>query len=172
MICLPLGNIPYFYFPWKNSIWLYFQMYSSNGVKKKYYHIWEYWIFATIIILEPTVRELLNGMELIGLSFVLFCFLSTGDPCTVSSQLELEEAFRLYELNKDSELLIHGRWNLLKFTAAHVSTCEWVEFLPCITCTFHSLLSSGLWPSCQGMLMTIHCAFSSIKLREENILCC
>ncbi|XP_078060826.1 protein kinase C iota type isoform X1 [Mustelus asterias] len=30
-----------------------------------------------------------------------------GDPCTVSSQLELEEAFRLYELNKDSELIIH-----------------------------------------------------------------
>uniref|UniRef100_A0A8C9Q5J5 protein kinase C n=1 Tax=Spermophilus dauricus TaxID=99837 RepID=A0A8C9Q5J5_SPEDA len=30
-----------------------------------------------------------------------------GDPFTVSSQLELEEAFRLYELNKDSELLIH-----------------------------------------------------------------
>ncbi|KAM5256053.1 LOW QUALITY PROTEIN: protein kinase C iota type-like [Ctenodactylus gundi] len=30
-----------------------------------------------------------------------------GDPRTVSSQLELEEAFRLYELNKDSELLIH-----------------------------------------------------------------
>ncbi len=31
-----------------------------------------------------------------------------GDPCTVSSQLELEEALRLYELNKDSELIIHG----------------------------------------------------------------
>uniref|UniRef100_A0AAY4A1K3 Protein kinase C n=1 Tax=Denticeps clupeoides TaxID=299321 RepID=A0AAY4A1K3_9TELE len=30
-----------------------------------------------------------------------------GDPCTVSSQLELEEALRLYELNKDSELIIH-----------------------------------------------------------------
>lgn len=69
--------------------------------------------FATIIILEPTVRELLNGTELIGLSFVSFSFLSTGDPCTVSSQLELEEAFRLYELNKDSELLIHG---MVKFT--------------------------------------------------------
>lgn len=54
------------------------------------------------------MRELLNGMELIGLRFVLLCFLCTGDPCTVSSQLELEEAFRLYELNKDSELLIHG----------------------------------------------------------------
>lgn len=41
------------------------------------------------------------------------CSVSTGDPCTVSSQLELEEAFRLYELNKDSELLIHG---MVKFT--------------------------------------------------------
>uniref|UniRef100_A0A8C5Q2W2 Protein kinase C n=1 Tax=Leptobrachium leishanense TaxID=445787 RepID=A0A8C5Q2W2_9ANUR len=30
-----------------------------------------------------------------------------GDPCTVSSQLELDEALRLYDLNKDSELLIH-----------------------------------------------------------------
>uniref|UniRef100_A0AAQ4NQ82 protein kinase C n=1 Tax=Gasterosteus aculeatus aculeatus TaxID=481459 RepID=A0AAQ4NQ82_GASAC len=30
-----------------------------------------------------------------------------GDPCTVSSQLEFEEALRLYELNKDSELIIH-----------------------------------------------------------------
>lgn len=81
-------------------------------------------MFSTIIILEPAGRELLSGMELIGLSFVLFCFLSTGDPCTVSSQLELEEAFRLYELNKDSELLIHGRCKFLKFSAAHVCTCE------------------------------------------------
>lgn len=55
------------------------------------------------------MRELLNDVEGKLLSFVLFCSLSTGDPCTVSSQLELEEAFRLYELNKDSELLIHGR---------------------------------------------------------------
>ncbi|CAB1326767.1 unnamed protein product [Coregonus sp. 'balchen'] len=30
-----------------------------------------------------------------------------SDPCTVSSQLELVEALRLYELNKDSELIIH-----------------------------------------------------------------
>ena len=30
-----------------------------------------------------------------------------GDPCTISSQLELEEAIRLYDLNKDSELKIH-----------------------------------------------------------------
>ncbi|KAL3861419.1 hypothetical protein ACJMK2_007453, partial [Sinanodonta woodiana] len=26
-----------------------------------------------------------------------------GDPCTISSQMELDEAIRLYEINKDSE---------------------------------------------------------------------
>jgi len=31
-----------------------------------------------------------------------------GDPCTVTSQIELEESLRLYELNKDSEIVIHG----------------------------------------------------------------
>ncbi|KAJ9575954.1 hypothetical protein L9F63_007181 [Diploptera punctata] len=30
-----------------------------------------------------------------------------GDPCTISSQIELEEAIRLYEVNKDTELVIH-----------------------------------------------------------------
>ncbi|XP_011682845.2 protein kinase C iota type isoform X2 [Strongylocentrotus purpuratus] len=30
-----------------------------------------------------------------------------GDPCTISSQEELEEAIRLYELNKDSNINIH-----------------------------------------------------------------
>lgn len=32
-----------------------------------------------------------------------------GDPCTLSTQMELDEAVRLYELNKDSELTIHGK---------------------------------------------------------------
>ncbi|XP_062590447.1 protein kinase C iota type-like [Saccostrea cucullata] len=30
-----------------------------------------------------------------------------GDPCTISSQVELNEAIRLYDLNKDSELTLH-----------------------------------------------------------------
>lgn len=30
-----------------------------------------------------------------------------GDPCTISTQLELDEAIRLYEVNKDSEITIH-----------------------------------------------------------------
>ncbi len=31
-----------------------------------------------------------------------------GDPCTVSSQIELDEAIRLYEINKEAELTVHG----------------------------------------------------------------
>ena len=30
-----------------------------------------------------------------------------GDPCTISSQMELDEAIRLYDLNKEAELKIH-----------------------------------------------------------------
>ena len=32
-----------------------------------------------------------------------------GDPCTISSQRELTEAVRLYEINKEVELTVHGR---------------------------------------------------------------
>ena len=32
-----------------------------------------------------------------------------GDPCTVNSQMELDEAIRLYEVNKEAELTVHGR---------------------------------------------------------------
>lgn len=36
-----------------------------------------------------------------------------GDPCTISTQMELDEAIRLYEMNRDSELTIHGKLLLL-----------------------------------------------------------
>lgn len=32
-----------------------------------------------------------------------------GDPCTVSSQMELEEAFRLSCQRRDEVLIIHGQ---------------------------------------------------------------
>uniref|UniRef100_A0A8C4M4B4 PB1 domain-containing protein n=1 Tax=Equus asinus asinus TaxID=83772 RepID=A0A8C4M4B4_EQUAS len=35
---------------------------------------------------------------------------SEGDPCTVSSQMELEEAFRLACQRRDEGLVIHGQW--------------------------------------------------------------
>ena len=45
-----------------------------------------------------------------NIGYYNFCTLS-GDPCTVSSQMELDEALRLYELNKDSELTVHGKFS-------------------------------------------------------------
>lgn len=33
-----------------------------------------------------------------------------GDPCRIASQQELNEALRLYELEKDTEITIHGKW--------------------------------------------------------------
>ncbi|EDS35395.1 conserved hypothetical protein [Culex quinquefasciatus] len=35
-----------------------------------------------------------------------------NDPCTIQSDLELDEAIRLYEVNRDSELVIHDTANL------------------------------------------------------------
>ena len=42
-------------------------------------------------------------------SYLIGYYIIVGDPCTVSSQMELNEALRLYELNKDSELTVHGK---------------------------------------------------------------
>lgn len=35
-------------------------------------------------------------------------YIPLGDPCTISSQVEIDEAIRLYEVNNDSEITIHG----------------------------------------------------------------
>ena len=32
-----------------------------------------------------------------------------GDPCSLTSQIELDEALRLFEVNKESEITIHGK---------------------------------------------------------------
>uniref|UniRef100_A0A8C0FZ41 PB1 domain-containing protein n=1 Tax=Chelonoidis abingdonii TaxID=106734 RepID=A0A8C0FZ41_CHEAB len=36
-----------------------------------------------------------------------------GDPCTISSQMELEEAFRLYCHHRDEGLIIHGKYSAI-----------------------------------------------------------
>ncbi|KAH0552686.1 hypothetical protein KQX54_014113 [Cotesia glomerata] len=38
-----------------------------------------------------------------------------GDPCRIASQQELDEALRLYELEKDTEITIHGQSCLFLF---------------------------------------------------------
>ena len=53
---------------------------------------------------EETARTLFVFVMLIIATLCLF----SGDPCTVSSQIELEEAIRLYEVNKDTELTLHS----------------------------------------------------------------
>ena len=51
-----------------------------------------------------------------------------GDPCTVSSQIELDEAIRLYEINKEAELTVHGRKIMLRFNATFsMSIAIWLE---------------------------------------------
>eukprot|EP00095_Tigriopus_kingsejongensis_P006843 snap_masked-scaffold82_size396747-processed-gene-2.21 protein:Tk06843 transcript:snap_masked-scaffold82_size396747-processed-gene-2.21-mRNA-1 annotation:"conserved hypothetical protein" len=35
-----------------------------------------------------------------------------GDPCTINSQIELDEAIRLYEINKEAELAVHGHFKV------------------------------------------------------------
>lgn len=37
--------------------------------------------------------------------FVMF----TGDPCTLSTQVELDEAVRLYHVNNESQLVINSK---------------------------------------------------------------
>lgn len=44
-----------------------------------------------------------------------------NDPCTIQSDLELDEAIRLYEVNRDSELVIHGKG----------SGGRWKKICPC-----------------------------------------
>lgn len=50
-----------------------------------------------------------------------------GDPCTVSSQLELDEAIRLYEVNKDTEITVHGEYFLTRFCILllSITTGQW-----------------------------------------------
>ena len=44
-----------------------------------------------------------------------------GDPCTISSELEVQEAIRLYEANKEAELTVHGK-----------KTYSLINFLKCV----------------------------------------
>ena len=42
-------------------------------------------------------------------------YIFTGDACTLTSQLELNEAIRLFMLNKDAHLVINGKAFSLAF---------------------------------------------------------
>lgn len=50
------------------------------------------------------------GFDLLLQVFTMKWVDEESDPCTLASQMELCEAIRLYEINKDSELVIHGEY--------------------------------------------------------------
>ncbi|OWA52671.1 Atypical protein kinase C [Hypsibius exemplaris] len=69
-------------------------------------------VFITYISPTTTMNRLFDELKTIcrfgeGQPFTVKWLDEEGDPCTISSQIELEEAIRLYEVNKDSELTLH-----------------------------------------------------------------
>ena len=46
-----------------------------------------------------------------------------GDPCTISSELEVQEAIRLYEANKEAELTVHGKTPSIKNIGCTINHC-------------------------------------------------
>ena len=71
-------------------------------------------IFITYIDHGITIDQLVSEMrEICGFPrthpFTVKWVDEEGDPCTISSQPELDEAIRLYEVNKEAELAIHGK---------------------------------------------------------------
>ncbi|KAJ7421476.1 protein kinase C zeta type-like protein [Willisornis vidua] len=62
-----------------------------------------------------------------------------GDPCTISSQMELEEAFRLYCQNRDEGLIIHGKYCTAQepvFDKPNSCSSVRLEQLLCLSVTF------------------------------------
>lgn len=54
-----------------------------------------------------------------------------GDPCTISTQLELDEAIRLYEMNRDSELTVHGKFIFFNAISNQVALLPQRELFVC-----------------------------------------
>ncbi|KAK3105007.1 hypothetical protein FSP39_015074 [Pinctada imbricata] len=69
-------------------------------------------IFITSIGLEVTYEDFCAEIKDIckfddQQPFTMKWLDEEGDPCTISTQIELDEAIRLYEINKDSEITVH-----------------------------------------------------------------
>lgn len=67
----------------------------------------------TGVFLSCSYDNLINIFYQIMLKIICnrVCLFSLGDPCTISTQVELDEAIRLYELNRDSELVVHCKYS-------------------------------------------------------------
>lgn len=93
-------------------------MHESNGSEIRVKTAFNGEIMITYIDQQITVDQLCQEMREIcrfmpDQVFTMKWVDEEGDPCTISSQMELDEAIRLYELNRDSELTIHGKLTYL-----------------------------------------------------------
>lgn len=61
----------------------------------------------TLDLLRQEIREICRFPQ--DQVFTMKWVDEEGDPCTISSQMELDEAIRLHEVNRDLELKIHGK---------------------------------------------------------------
>lgn len=104
---------------------------SRTGV---YYEMggWRRWVFSKFIT-NGCSWSFLKPFDRIHDSITCFCYTKStklilfsetpvGDPCVISSQIELETAIRLYEINKEPEITIHGECiYCYRFYIIHVS---------------------------------------------------
>ncbi|CAH2092686.1 unnamed protein product [Euphydryas editha] len=99
----------------------------SNDVRVKTVYSGD--VFITYINHNITLEEFTQEMMAIcrftsDQVFTMKWVDEEGDPCTISTQLELDEALRLYELNRDSELTVHGEFYVKKITIMDEKTLD------------------------------------------------
>uniref|UniRef100_A0A6M2DE79 Protein kinase C n=1 Tax=Xenopsylla cheopis TaxID=163159 RepID=A0A6M2DE79_XENCH len=85
---------------------------SDDSVEIRVKTVYQGDVMITYIMPNITLDELCSEMKDIcrfanDQVFTMKWVDDEGDPCIISTQLELDEALRLYELNRDPELIIH-----------------------------------------------------------------
>lgn len=163
---LPLVHISYFYFSWKRWVWLYFQVHSLNSVKKNTTARQNIVLFYynNYYVLELTVKELLNGADLIGMDFVLFCFYRRSVYSFFSAGVRRGLSV---VWTKQGFRAANSWYGEIYSITSHVGTCEEVEFLPYVICDFCAvpafsikaccgILLRGCWRPCTALFSCQH----------------
>lgn len=115
-------------------------------------------------VLELTVRELLNGADLIGMDFVLFCFYRRSVYSFFSAGVRRGLSV---VWTKQGFRAANSWYGEIYSVTSHVGTCEEVEFLPYVICDFCAvpafsikaccgILSRGCWRPCTALFSCQH----------------
>lgn len=79
---------------------------------------------ASLQVIDQQVRELCSFTK--DQPFTIKWIDEEHDPIVISSEMELKEAFRLHELNKEWQLTVHGKFLLCTFLNS-ILTIVWVS---------------------------------------------